>query len=295
MNDLRLPTETHIGRTHLVVADRDRSLRFYQGLLGFITVSRDGGGAALSATGRPPVHLILEERRGAEQKSSGTTGLYHVAIRYPSRRALAQTFRRLVAHRWRFQGAADHLVSEALYLTDPDGNGLELYVDRPRDQWRMVDGQITMGTEPLDVDDLLSDTDDDVPWTGVDPRTDIGHVHLSVSDLARAEAFYGKLLGLDVTQRSFPGALFLSAGGYHHHLGLNVWAGVGAPPPAREAVGLASFALVIPDLHVLQALAGRLQENGVRVERLGEGEDGFGVLVRDPDGNGVELVTRHEG
>lgn len=290
MSEYRLAAETHIGHVHLQVSDLERTLAFYGDLLGFRQVARDGIKATLSATGRAPYQVVLTERSGARRKPGGTAGLYHVAIRFPHRRALARVFRRLVAHEWPFQGFADHLVSEALYLADPDGNGLELYVDRPREQWRRRNGQLEMATDPLDVEGLLAEADNDsTPWTGIDPGTDIGHVHLHVSDLSQAEAFYSGLLGLEVTQRSYPGALFLSAGGYHHHLGVNVWAGVSAPPPPSDAVGLLSFSLALPNEEAWQVLLRRLQESGMGMEELRTDAHATNVLIHDPDGNGVEL------
>jgi catechol 2,3-dioxygenase len=292
MNDFSLPDGTHIGHAYLQVSDLEQALGFYRDLLGFRQVGMDGAKAMLSATGWAPYHLVLTERPGARRKPSRTTGLYHVAIRLPSRRALARTFKRLVTHEWPFQGFADHLVSEALYLADPDGNGLELYVDRPRNQWTRRNGQIEMATDPLDAEALLAESAADAaPWTGVDPGTDVGHVHLHVSNLARAKAFYSGLLGLDVTQHSYPGALFLSAGGYHHHLGVNVWAGVGAPPPPPDAVGLLSFSFQLPDQVAWSALKGRVRATGLDVGALHDYADAQGVLIRDPDGNGVELLV----
>jgi len=293
MTDFVLPEGTHVGHAHLQVSDLEQALGFYRDLLGFRQVGTDGPKAMLSATGRAPYHFVLTERPGARRKPSRTTGLYHVAIRFPSRQALARAFRRLVTHEWPFQGFADHLVSEALYLADPDGNGLELYVDRPRKQWTQRDGQIEMSTDPLDVEALLAESAvDAAPWTGVHPGTDVGHVHLHVSDLARAKAFYSGLLGLDVTQQNYPGALFLSAGGYHHHLGVNVWAGLGAPPPPPDAVGLLSFSFQLPDEIAWSVLQGRVRAAGLEVEDLHDYDYAQGVLIRDPDGNGVELLVK---
>jgi catechol 2,3-dioxygenase len=292
MSEFRLPNQTHVSHVHLQVSSLERALAFYRDLLGFRQASGNGATAMLSATGQPPYHVVLTERPGARPKPPRTTGLYHVAIRFPTRRALARAFRQLAAHDWPFQGAADHLVSEAFYLADPDGNGLELYVDRPRDRWPQQNGQIAMATDPLDVKGLLAEAaGDPAPWTGVHPETGIGHVHLQVSDLARAEAFYHDLLGLDVTQRGYPGALFLSAGGYHHHLGVNVWAGRGAPPPPPDAVGLLSFALQLPDEQAWRLLHQRLRESGVEAKELRDEEYAMGVLIQDPAGNGVELLA----
>jgi catechol 2,3-dioxygenase len=292
MNSFRLPAEAHIGHVHLQVSSLARSLAFYADLLGFHEVSHEGDTVCLSATRQPPEHILLTELPGARPKPRRSTGLYHVAIRLPNRRGLARVLQRLLAYGWPLQGASDHEVSEALYLSDPDGNGLELYADRPRDRWPRSNGQIAMSTDALDMDGLLAEvTGDETPWTGISPETDIGHVHLHVSDLARAEAFYHELLGLDVTQRSYPGALFLSAGSYHHHLGLNIWAGVGAPPPPPDAVGLLSFGLHIPDAETWHSLLARAREAGVPIEAWRGSEYTMGALIRDPDHIGVELVV----
>jgi catechol 2,3-dioxygenase len=285
-----LPAETKIGRVQLRVSDLRRTLAFYHDLLGFRLLKRSDASTALSATGQQPELIRLVEHPGALRKPRQTTGLYHVAIRFPSRRALAAGFRRLLDGRWPFQGFSDHGVSEALYLADPDGNGIELYVDRPRESWGRQDGQIAMTTQPLDLDALLGELDPDAPpWTGIDTGTDIGHVHLQVSNLAHAEAFYNNLLGLEVTQRSYPGALFLSAGGYHHHLGVNTWAGEGAPPPPPNAVGLISFGLELPDEASWQTLVTRLQAAGQELDTRQDPAI-HSALLHDPDGIGVEVL-----
>ena len=287
MKPFRLPASTHIGHVHLQVSDLARSLRFYADLLGFKEVKRAGRTAYLSASGQAPYHIVLTEISNAQPKPPRTTGLYHVAIRLPNRRELARVFKRLLDHGWRFHGFSDHKVSEAIYLPDPDDNGLELYRDRPREQWPWRDGQVAMRTDPLDVDDLLREvTGDETPWAGIHPETDIGHVHLHVTDLARTEAFYHGLLGFDVMQRDYPGALFFAAGGYHHHLGTNIWAGVGAPPPPPNAVGLRYFTVRLPDPTVLERMAVHLQSAGVVVEAQA------GTLrLRDPSGNGVVFTA----
>jgi catechol 2,3-dioxygenase len=294
MTDFHLPQETHVGYVRLQVSNLQRALAFYQDLLGFRQVLDDGPVVMLSATGEAPYHIILSEYPGAQRKPANTTGLYHIAIRLPSRQALARVFQRLVVHEWPFQGFADHLVSEALYLSDPDGNGLELYVDRPEDQWTRRNGQIEMATDPLDVQSLLAEAERGAEaWAGIEPGTDIGHVHLHVSDLVRAERFYHGLLGLDVTQRGYPGALFLSAGGYHHHVGVNTWAGSGASPPPADAVGLLSFSLRLPDEETMRALEQRAREAGIELMEPHDNGRAGEVLIHDPDGNGVELVANY--
>jgi catechol 2,3-dioxygenase len=270
----RLPDGAHIGGAHLRVIRLDRALGFYRDILGFSVVEQDATHAALSASPNEAPIVRLTEHPDAARKPKRSTGLYHVAILMPDRPALARVLRRLIARNYTLGGASDHLVSEALYLDDPDGNGLEIYRDRPRDEWTMNGDMVAMATDPLDVEGLLAEaeTDGDVP-----PGTIIGHVHLHVSDLKRAEDFYSGLLGFDVMQRDYPGALFISAGGYHHHLGLNTWAGR-MPPPAN-AVGLENFTVAIPGEAAWRQA----------VERTGATVDGDRATVADQDGNRIVL------
>ena len=280
----QLPSDAHIGYAHLRVANLNRALTFYRDYLGMSEVRRENGTVALSATGTDPVHLFLTEQADAVEKPRRSTGLYHVAIRLPDRITLAETFRQLLVQKVRFGGFSDHLVSEALYLDDPDGNGLELYRDRPRAEWRYSGELVEMATEPLDIENLLQQARNQ-PYTTIDSGTDIGHIHLHVADLARAEAFYAGVLGFDVMQRNYPGALFVAAGGYHHHIGLNTWAGTTPPPP--NAVGLIAFSVVIPDADVRAAVIARAAEAGAPLEHTDDGR----VFVHDQDGNRVELVA----
>lgn len=278
-----LPPDTHIGSAHLRTADLRRSLAFYSDLIGFRLLSRQDGTAVLTADGRTP-HLRLTEHPGWRPKPRRSTGLYHVAIRLPNRAELARLFRRMVEARIPFGGFSDHAVSEALYLDDPDGNGLELYRDRPRDQWPRLDDRIQMTTAPLDVHQLLSEGES--AWTGLHPQTDIGHVHLHVSDLENARAFYGGLLGLDLmTDWSGHGAIFMAAGGYHHHLGLNIWAGSQPQPP--HTLGLEAFSFVIPDHDAWTRLGDSLRA----AQRPLAQPDDHTLVTRDQDGVTVELVT----
>lgn len=279
---------------HLQVSNLERALTFYSGLLGLHEVKREGDTAFLSATGEPPYHIILTEIEDAVPQVRQNAGLFHVAIRFPSRAALANALLNLVENNWPLQGASDHLVSEAIYLPDPDGLGIELYWDRPRDTWKMVNEGIEMATLPLDLQDLIEQADQRNGSYAIDPKTDIGHVHLQVSDIEKAERFYHKSLGLDVMTRSYPGALFMAAGGYHHHLGANTWNSRGGEPAPANAVGLRSYAYQFPDETSWQAAQDRLETNGYEVE----GRKGYGykesVLVRDEDRIGVELLVSKE-
>jgi catechol 2,3-dioxygenase len=200
---------------------------------------------------------------------------------------LAYSLRNLVNSDTNLSGGADHLVSEALYLDDPDGNGIEIYRDRPRSSWRSKDGQLIMGTEPLDYQGLLAELDDsDDSWTGLHPETALGHMHLHVSYIEEATTFYQDVIGLDLMVAMRGSASFLSAGGYHHHLGLNVWNGVGASPPPVNSIGLRYFTVQVPDKKELDNLIQRLQR------ALWPTEDHeLGLFVKDPSGNGVVFTV----
>lgn len=237
-----LPPDAHIGQVGLTVRDLDRSVLFYRDVLGFSESRRTGRRSFLSA-GNGRVLVELHEDKGAIAKPRRSTGLYHFAILVPSRAALGRSLRRLADKQWPLSGAADHLVSEALYLDDPDGLGIEIYRDRPRERWQLRHGEIAMATDPLDLQTVHDEPGAETAWASLETGTVIGHVHLHVPHLATAEAFYCGRIGFEPMLRGYPGALFVAAGGYHHHLGLNTWIGVGAPPPPERAVGLRSFTI----------------------------------------------------
>jgi catechol 2,3-dioxygenase len=276
---------TGVGPVALTVDDLERSERFYRDMIGFKVLGRAGDTITLGADGTTAL-LAVTGQPGA-RRLPRTTGLYHFAILVPSRVALARSLRQLAEAHWPLSGASDHLVSEALYLDDPDGNGIEIYRDRPREEWPRPDGQIQMATDPLDIDSLIDElAHDPSPWDGIAPGTIIGHVHLHVADLRAAEEFYHGVLGFDIIQRYGPSALFVSAGGYHHHIGLNTWAGVGAPPPPPGSVGLRSFDIRLPDAATRDALLERVRAAGIATEEVVHG-----VLLRDPSANGVVLTV----
>jgi catechol 2,3-dioxygenase len=274
---------TTIGAVHLTVSDLRRSVRFYETHLGFAVHRRDDRTAWLGAGG--PDLLILSQCETAP-RVRGTTGLYHFAILVPSRDDLARSLRRLVATDTIMQGAADHGVSEALYLADDDGIGIEVYRDRSREQWPIVGGQLRMGADPIDLEALLAEAGRADSAAGLPPGTVIGHVHLHVSRLEEAHAFYVGILGFELMQRYGPSALFVAAGGYHHHVGLNTWAGVGAPPPPPGAIGLRHFVVKLPDEPARDAVLGRFLAAGVVPEPV---EDG--LLIHDPAKNAILLTT----
>lgn len=269
----------------LYVAELQRSVDFYQNILGFQLLGREAQQAVLGAGGTPLI--VLNEKPGA-RPVKGVTGLYHVAVLLPNRLALAALLYHLAEIEAEVQGAADHGVSEALYLEDPDGNGIEMYSDRPKNEWPRDDiGRLQMGTEELDMDDLLLELKGNLePWQGLPGGTTVGHIHLHVADLAATERFYRQVMGFDLTQRYGSGALFLSSGSYHHQIGANTWAGVGAPPPPADASGLRWFELAFNEPEAYTALLQRLQAAGIATETV---EGGF--LVHDPSQNAILLLA----
>lgn len=277
--------DTTLGPVCLTVSDLERSLTFYTSLLGLKAIKRVKGIAYLGVNSQSSEHLLtLVERRDAVQKQPDTTGLYHFAILVPSRVDLALALRNLTDKNYPLEGAADHLVSEAIYLKDPEGNGIEIYRDRPRNEWQRVDGLLKMATNPLDLPSLFADLDQiKRSWTGMPKDTKIGHIHLQVSDLGKAEKFYVDILGFEVTIRYELSALFLSTGGYHHHIGLNTWAGTGAGPPQGNSTGLRYFTIRLPDMLEEEKLVERLTSNKIEVHRHRES----GLAFDDPFKNSI--------
>jgi catechol 2,3-dioxygenase len=279
-----LPATTSMGAVHLTVADLGRSLSYYGEAVG-LTVREQGPGFASMGAG--DVELLgLVEEEGA-RPASRHTGLYHFALRVPERVDLARWFAHAGRERVPLLGMSDHFVSEAIYLTDPDGHGIELYHDRPRVVWEGLVGS-RMTTDPLDVADLMSELDDPAsePFDGLAAGTDMGHVHLQVADVAATIEFYRDVLGFEVMAELFGSAAFLAAGGYHHHVGANTWHSLGAPPPPPGTAALRHATIVLPDTTERDRVAGRVADAGGKPED----RDG-GVLVRDPSGIGLLLAA----
>lgn len=272
-----------VREVSLRVGDLSRSLSFYRDLLG-LQVHREEEGRAWLGTPEAPPFLVLLAQEKYRPRPPRTSGLFHLAIRLPSRRDLAGAFKRLLEARVALSGFADHLVSEAIYLTDPDGEGVELYADRPVESWKRRGEEIEMDTLPLDWRGLLEEAEE--AEGGLPAGTSIGHVHLSVASLKASEAFYSRGLGLSVTMSSFPGALFFASGGYHHHVAVNTWSGPGIPPAPPDTVGLDGFAMEIQDPAGPAAVAERLKSLGFPCREV------EGVLVAtDPDSIKVTLVV----
>lgn len=277
----RLDKKLKLGEVELRVADLNRSLAFYQQDLGLEVLEHQNDRVALgSGESSAQVLVRLQEHPGAVRKPRNSTGLYHYAVLLPERQHLAQVLNHMLERGTPLQGASDHLVSEALYLADPDGNGIEIYRDRPRSQWSFEGDELRMATLPLDLEDLLTEADDGGGSFEMPGRARIGHVHLHVADLERDERFYSDLVGFEVMTRYGGQASFLSEGGYHHHLGINTWAGRGAPPPPIDAVGLIRFNVQLSSDDARHALAGRLEQGGVK----SDSRDGS-LEVEDPSGN----------
>lgn len=280
----RLPAGLRLGRVRLQVADLARSIEFYEDFLGMRVQSRADGGATLGPQGCETVIVELHEHRGARAvPKRGRLGLFHFAILLPDRASLGRLYQHLRAQGIPL-GQADHLVSEALYLSDRDGLGIEVYADRPRSSWQHEGGQIKMTTDPLDVESLVRAAGDE-PWSGMPAGTILGHVHLHVGDLKPAADFYHRTFGFDLTVWGYPGALFFSAGGYHHQLGTNTWA-TGATPPAPDEAQLLDWEIVLPSGADVAAAAESLTKAGHEVAA-----DGDARVAADPWGTRVRIAT----
>jgi len=273
-----LPAQTSLGRIHLRIGDMARSLAFYRDLLGLVELDGASGSVVLGPAGGPAL-IGLTEVPGTHARPRGIVGLYHFALLYPNRRELGSILLHLFEQRWPFEGFADHAVSEAAYLADPDGNGIELYADRAREDWPVQNGEVAMTTLALNVNSLIRSADTE-EWNGAPAGLVVGHIHLHSAVLRDSLRFYRDVVGFDVTNQSFPGAAFLSAGGYHHHLGLNTWLRRGEPSDA-DAAGLIEYTIDVHDSAARDALLQRVRDTGGAVE-----DNAF----TDPDGNRVVVV-----
>ncbi len=280
---------TIIGHIELRTSDLDISLNYYQKLLGFRLIQRINDRAYLSASGSYPPQIILKFLPEAKDKPYRTTGLYHIAIRLPNRRELALLLKRLLDNNISLLGLSDHNVSEAIYLNDPDENGIEIYCDRPRCDWSFQEDSVNMSTKHLSPKELFVELNNEAEWVGMHPETTIGHIHLQVSDLTASEVFYNKILGLNITQRSYPGALFFAAGDYHHHVACNIWSSKNAPPPPEDTVGIEEFSLVFSNREELTKILRRISDEGLlKPEEVATDADSFRVY--DPSGNKILLT-----
>ncbi len=267
------------GSVTLIVRDLGRLSRYYEDTIGLQPIDAEKGSVRLGADGKTLLHLL--ERPDADPEPHGFAGLFHTAFLLPSRADLGRWLRRAVASGVRFDGASDHKVSEALYLTDPEGNGIEVYADRPRDTWLWRNGKVAMTTDALDADSLIAAAGAEMGDARVPSGTIVGHVHLRVGGLPEAESFYRDALGLDVTCH-YPGATFYATGGYHHHVATNVWRSRNAPKRSGTITGLAAFEMKAADAGAFEATAERLLARGAR-------RNGDAIEASDPWGNVVVL------
>ncbi|MEW9052137.1 MAG: VOC family protein [Neobacillus sp.] len=274
---------TFVGQVNLKVQNLQRSLAFYKEVIGFKVLEQTERSAALSADGKN-VLLSIEQPNNVVPKQGRTTGLYHYALLLPKRSDLATIVQYFLEIGLQF-GSSDHLVSEALYLSDPDGNGIEIYVDRDPSEWNWQNDQVEMAVDPVNFPDLLAGGKQP-SWNGLPAGTVMGHIHLHVSELKKTEEFYIKGLGFDVVNRYGAQALFIADGKYHHHIGLNTWNGVGAPPPLPNSVGLESFTLVLANEEKLNKIITQLKSIGASVQQ----ENGS-YVTSDPSGNRIILTV----
>ena len=279
-----LPATTSMGAVHVTVSDLERSLAYYAGSVGLAVLEQGPGFASLGAGDVELLGLVEEE--GA-RPASRHTGLYHFALRVPERVALARWLAHAARERVQLLGMSDHFVSEAIYLTDPDGHGIEIYHDRPRVVWEGLVGS-RMTTDPLNVADLMGELDDPAtePFDGLPAGTDMGHIHLQVADVAATIDFYRDVLGFDVMAELFGSAAFLATGGYHHHVGANTWHSLGAPPPPPGTAALRHATIVLPDAAERDRVAARVAAARSEPEARDDG-----VLVRDPSSIGLLLTA----
>ncbi len=273
-----------VSQVGINVENIERSLNFYQNTIGFQVLEQSAKRAVLTADGHTPL-LSIEQPDHVLPKQHRTTGLYHFALLLPNRSELGKTLLHFIQMGYPLQGASDHLVSEAIYLTDPDGNGIEIYSDRPASTWNWDNTSVMMSTEPLDAESLLA-AGKGAPWDGLPTGTLMGHLHLHVSELPKTEEFYIKGLGFEVVNRYGEQALFISSGGYHHHIGLNTWNGIGAPSPLQNSVGIASYSLVFPNVAAREKVIMRLQGIGAFVKE----EKGV-FITEDPSKNRIQLLV----
>ncbi len=278
----RAPT-TFVGHVELKVQDLTRSIKFYENIIGFKKLEENDRRVVFTEDGKTPLLSIIQPE-DVIPKENRRSGLFHFAILLPNRMELAKVLKHLHQHHVQI-GASDHLVSEALYLNDPDGNGIEIYSDRDSSEWEWDNSHVNMTVDPLNFEDLLAEVGDG-KWSGLPSDTVMGHIHLHVSDLHKSEEFYDKALGFQVVNRFGNQALFMSTGNYHHHIGLNTWAGVGVSAPSKNSVGMKFFTLVYPSEDARDQVAQQVENLGYEIN-----QEGLNVYTKDPSGNKIQLVV----
>ncbi|MCA1029674.1 VOC family protein [Bacillus timonensis] len=274
---------TYVRHVHINVTDIQRSLSFYQDIIGFQILSQSDDQAILSADGLSPL-LTIQQPKALEPKQNRTTGLYHFALLLPTRHDLATFIQHIAKKRYRIQGGSHHGISEALYLADPDGNGIEVYADTPTSTWRWEDDRLALQSEPLDIEELLQVAKGQ-QWNGLPTDTIMGHIHLHVANLDEVDKFYQQGLGFTLVSQLSKQAHFYATGNYHHHIGVNVWNGVGAPKPSENSVGLVYYDVVFPSEQKREKMINNLKALGYPVR-----EDAQQHFTEDPSGNVIRLI-----
>jgi catechol 2,3-dioxygenase len=275
MTKFTIHPETTVGKVALTVRDLPLMTQFYKEVIGLGVKEQTAEKAIL---GTPSEEIVELYRNPAARPVEPSTGLFHLAILVPDRPSLAHWLYQFLNSGYQLPGASDHGVSEALYLSDPEGNGIEIYRDRPRDQWPLNENGIQMYTHRLDFEDLMKEVPQE-SWHKMPDDTTLGHVHLKVHNIPQSIEFYANLVGFDITSDEYPGAGFLSAGGYHHHLGMNTWHSAGAGPLPPEAAGLAGYTILLPDEAARDKLVAHIQAAGIEIEETADGPQ-----IEDPAG-----------
>ncbi|MCF6138678.1 VOC family protein [Pseudalkalibacillus berkeleyi] len=276
----------YVDRIHLIVSNLKHSLSFYKNILGFKELEKNGNIVVLTADGKHPL-VTLEEVDTAQPKQRNRTGLFHFAILLPTRKDLGNFINHVKTVNHPIQGGSDHLFSEALYLADPDGHGIEVYRDLPSEQWTWQNGELPLASDPIDIEGVLEEADGQ--WDGLPSETVLGHIHLHVHDLEAAKDFYVNGLGFDITIPIRQQALFVSTGGYHHHIGLNTWNGKGIAPPDESSMRMKSYSITYATEQERDHVISQLNELGYDVVISNDR-----VLTKDPSGNSIQLST-HNG
>jgi catechol 2,3-dioxygenase len=297
-NEGTIPEDAYIGHVHLHVADIDRSLGFYRDLMGFDVIQRIGDAAVFISAGKYHHHLGLNtwQGKGAPPPPPGTAGLYHFAINYPTRHDLAIAAKRLLDAGWAIDGMSKHSAHDALYLRDPDENGIELAWDLDRSAWPKTADEKARSRGPLDLAELVAEADGATSWPGgsLPAETRIGHVHLKVSDLHRSVAFYRDVIGFHLRDTMGDSAVFLAAGDYHHHLGLNTWESKGGPPQPQGHTGIYHFAINYPTRREFALAVERLFAHNWPIDGLNDHGTHMAIYLHDPDGIGIEFAWDRE-
>jgi catechol 2,3-dioxygenase len=283
----QIPDKTKIGSIELAVNNLDLMTDFYTSSLGLNLVKQENNSSSLNVSGNEKEIIVLNERKELKAPAANASGLFHFALLVPSRGELAKVLLHLYKAKERFDGFSNHGVSEAIYLKDPEGNGIEIYSDTSSESWNRNGNKIHMVTEPLDIDSLLSTISGDELFRGLHPDTRLGHIHLKVSSIDKVKKFYNEAAGFNITQSDYPGALFLAAGNYHHHIGTNTWKSKNAPLCDMETLGLQKFSVELPDLLSLKEISFRLLKEGSPL--ISQNDHSF--VTSDLDGIKIEFKT----